>query len=79
MIDWDYLLYLFDQVNASLQVKTEVDHFPLNTLLLVLFLFQHKHVMVKELLQTLISVVNAELFETVELLKYLFLFILDLL
>lgn len=59
---------LFDQINASLQVKTEVDHFPLNTLLLVLFLLQHKHVMVEELLQTLVGVVDAKLFESVELL-----------
>lgn len=41
----------------------------MNALLLVLFLLQHKHVVVEELLQFLIGEVNAKLFEPIVLRK----------
>ena len=45
---------------------TEIDHNPLDTFTLVLFLLKDKHVVVEELLETLVSVVDAQLFEGVE-------------
>ena len=62
--------YLFDQINTSGQVHSEINELPNDTFLLVDFLFQHKHVMVEELLQTFIGVVNAQLFEGVVLRRY---------
>ena len=64
------MIYFLNQINAWLQIKTEVNEVPFDALLFVLFLFQHKHVMVEELLQLLISVVDAQLFKWV-VLKYL--------
>ena len=52
------LTYLFDEVNTGLKVHAEVDEFPLNSFLLVLFLFQDEHVVVEKLLQTLVRVVD---------------------
>lgn len=63
---FDY--YLLDQVDTSKQVHSEIDERPVDALLLVLFLFEYEHVVVKELLQLLIGEVNAELLETVVLL-----------
>jgi len=54
------MIYFLNQINAWLQIKTEVNEVPFDALLFVLFLFQHKHVMVEELLQLLISVVDAQ-------------------
>lgn len=58
---------LFNKVDTALQVHTEVDELPLNTFLLVFLLLQHEHVMVEELLQTLVGVVDAQLLEGVVL------------
>jgi len=59
--------YLFDQVDTGLEIHTEVNELPLDSFLLVLFLFQHEHVVVEELLQTLVGVVDAQLLKTIEL------------
>lgn len=61
------MCYLLDQLNAGGKVHTEIDERPVNTLALVLFLLEHEHVMVKELLQLLVGEVNAKLLEAVEL------------
>lgn len=50
-----------------MEVHAKVNESPLDAFALVLFLLQHEHVMVKELLQFLVGEVNAELFKTVEL------------
>ena len=63
---WD--VYLLDQLNTSLEVHTEVNELPINTLSLVLFLLQDKHVVVEELLQFLIGEVNTQLLKSVILL-----------
>lgn len=60
-------LYLFYKVNAILEIHAKVNECPFDAFALVLLLFQHKHVMVKELLKFLVGEVNAELFKTVEL------------
>ena len=60
-------MHLFNQVDAWLQVKTKVNKVPFNALLLVLLLFQHKHVMVEELLKFFISIVDTQLFKRVVL------------
>jgi len=59
--------YLFNEVNALLQVHAEVDKLPLDAFLAVLFLLQDEHVMVEELLQTLVGVVDTQLLERVVL------------
>ena len=58
---------LLNEFNAGCQVHAKVNELPHNALFLVLFLFQHKHVVVEELLQLLISVVDAQLLKGVEL------------
>lgn len=60
--------YLLDQVDTSEQVHSEIDENPVNAFSLVLFLLKYEHVVVKELLQSLIGEVNADLLETVVLL-----------
>ena len=45
---------------------TEIDHNPLDTFTLVLFLLKDKHVVIEELLETLVGVVDAKLLESVE-------------
>ncbi len=64
--------YLFHQLNAGLEIHTEIHEDPLDTLLFVLFLLKNKHVMVEKLLQLLVGEVDAELLETVELFTVLF-------
>jgi hypothetical protein len=59
--------YLLNQFNASQQVHAKVNKSPFDSLLLVLFLFKHKHVMVEELLKFLVCEVDAQLLEAVEL------------
>ena len=58
---------LLDEVDAGLQVETEVDEVPLDALALVLLLLQDEHRVVEELLQLLVGVVDAELLEGVQL------------
>uniref|UniRef100_A0A915KMT5 Uncharacterized protein n=1 Tax=Romanomermis culicivorax TaxID=13658 RepID=A0A915KMT5_ROMCU len=54
------------ELNASLQIQTEIDKFPLNTLPFVLFLLQNEHVVVEKLLQTFVDEIDPLLFERVE-------------
>jgi len=61
------LKYLLNQFNARQQVHSEINELPDYAFLLVLFLFQHKHVMVEELLQLLVGEVDAKLLEAVVL------------
>jgi len=58
---------LFNEVNALLKVHAEVDELPLDAFLLVLFLLEDEHVMIEELLETLVRVVDAQLLERVVL------------
>ena len=58
---------LLNQLNGGQQVHAKIDKGPLDTLLLVLFLLLDEHVVVEELLETLIGVVDEELFQGVEL------------
>jgi len=64
--DEDTLGLLADEVDSGLGVNTEVNHGPLDLLTLVLFLFKVEHVVVEELLETLVGEVNAELLEGVD-------------
>jgi len=63
----ELLPYLLDEIDGCFQIHAEVNELPLNAFLLVLFLFQHEHVMVEELLQTLVGVVDTQLLERVVL------------
>merc|ERR1719427_440197 len=58
---------LLDQLDGDDQVHAEVDESPLDALGLVLFLLLDEHVVVEELLETLVGVVDEELFQDVEL------------
>ena len=59
--------HLLDEVDGGLQVEAEVDELPLDALFAVLLLLQHKHVVVEELLQTLVGEVDAQLLKGVHL------------
>lgn len=59
--------YLLNEVNTRLKVEPKVNEIPFDALLAVLLLFQHKHVMVEELLQLLIGQVDAQLLKGVHL------------
>lgn len=59
--------YLFNKVNAILEIHSKINESPFDALALVFFLFKHEHVMIEELLQLLVGEVNAELLETVVL------------
>merc|ERR1712131_344731 len=58
---------LLNQLDSDDQVHTEVDESPLDTLSLVFFLLLDEHVVVEELLETLIGVVDQKLLQDVEL------------
>lgn len=60
-------MHLFNEIDTSEQVHSEIDKLPVNAFLGVRLLFQHEHVMVKELLQLLVGEVDAKLLETVVL------------
>lgn len=55
------------QVDARLQVQSEIDEVPLDAFALVFLLFQDKHGVVEQLLQLLVGVVDAKLFKGVQL------------
>ena len=57
--------YLLNERNASFKIHAEVDKLPDDSFLLVLLLLEYEHVMVEELLQTLVGVVDTQLFERV--------------
>lgn len=59
--------HLFQEVDGGLEVEAEVDEGPLDALALVLGLLQDEHGVVEELLQLLVRVVDAQLFEGVHL------------
>jgi len=56
-------IYLLNEVNGWLQVKTEVNEFPFNAFTFVLFLFNDEHRVVEQLLKLLVGVVDAQLLE----------------
>lgn len=60
-----------NKVDARLQVKPKVNEVPLDAFALVLLLLQHKHGVVKKLLQLFIGVVYAQLLKGVQLEKIL--------
>ena len=60
-------VYLLNEIDALLQIHAEVDELPLNAFLAVLLLLEDEHVMVEELLQTLVGVVDTQLLERVVL------------
>jgi hypothetical protein len=61
------VFYLLNEFNASRQVHAKVYKNPIDSLFLVLFLFQHKHVMVEELLKFFVGEVDTQLLESVVL------------
>ena len=61
-------MHLLHELNAGLQVHTEIHKDPVDTFTFVLFLLKYEHVMVKKLLQLLVGKVDAKLLETVVLL-----------
>ncbi len=57
--------YLLNEVDGGLQVQAKVNELPVDPFLAVLLLFQHKHVVVEELLKSLVGVVDAQLLKRV--------------
>ena len=58
---------LLDELDTSLEIKTEIDEDPLDALSSVLLLLEDEHVVVKELLELLVHEVDPQLLEGVEL------------
>lgn len=65
--DRDDTQRLLNQLNAGLQIETKIDESPLDAFTLVFFLLQHEHVVVEELLKTLIDEVDPQLLKTVQI------------
>jgi len=61
------LPYLLNEIDGSFEIHAEVNKLPLDSFLLVLLLLEDEHVVVEELLQTLVGVVDAQLLECVVL------------
>ena len=59
------MAYLLEEVDGGLEIETEVDEGPLDALALVLLLLQDEHGVVKQLLQLLVGVVDAQLLKRV--------------
>ena len=59
--------YLFNKINTWLEVQSEINELPLNSLCPILLLLQNEHGMVEELLEFLVRVVDAQLLKRVEL------------
>lgn len=62
-------MYLLDQFDTSEQIHSEIYKLPDDAFASVLFLLQHEHVMIKELLQLFVSEINAKLLKAVILPK----------
>merc|ERR1711936_106993 len=58
---------LLNQLNGDNQIHTEVDESPLDTLTLVLLLLLNEHVVVEELLETLVGIIDKKLLQDIEL------------
>ncbi len=63
-------VYLFNQLDALLQVHTKVNERPLYPLPFVLFLLKDKHVVVEELLEPFVGEVYAQLLKSVILERF---------
>ena len=64
-----HVAHLLNKLNAGGQIHAKVNELPFNSLFLVLFLLQDKHVVVEKLLQFFIGEVDAQLLQAVELKK----------
>ena len=64
------VMHLLHELDAGLQVHTEIHKDPVDTFTFVLFLLKYEHVVVEELLQFLIGEIDAKLLEAVELLFF---------
>lgn len=58
-------IYLFNQLNTSLQVHSKVNEDPINAFATVLFLFKDEHLVVEKLLESFVREVNTQLFKSV--------------
>jgi len=67
------VMHLLHELDAGLQVHTEIHKDPVDTFTFVLFLLKYEHVVVEELLQFLIGEIDAKLLEAVELMFLFFL------
>lgn len=60
-----HMCNLFNEFNAGSKVHPKVNELPLYAFFLVFLLLQHKHMMIKKLLQLFIGKINAQLFQAV--------------
>ena len=63
----NHVTHLLNKVDTGLEIHTEVNELPVNSFLLVFFLLQHEHVVIEELLKSLIGIVDADLLESIVL------------
>lgn len=63
------MAYLLNKLNTGSQIHSKVYYLPVYPFLSVHFLFEHKHLMVEELLQFFIGEVDAQLLQAIELIQ----------
>ncbi|KAG8222884.1 hypothetical protein J437_LFUL003529 [Ladona fulva] len=61
--------YLLNEINAVLEVHSEIYESPRDPLYLVFLLFQHEHVVVEKLLELFVGEIDAELIKAVDLMR----------
>ena len=59
--------YFLNHFNCGQKIQTEINKGPVNTFFFVFFLFENEHVVIEELLQSFISEIDTQLFETIVL------------
>lgn len=70
---WRYTngVHLLDEFNTWLKVHAKINKCPYNTFAFVFFLFQHKHKMIKILLESFVCEIYAKLFKTIKLYQHI--------
>jgi hypothetical protein len=66
-IQLEDVVHLFDQLNTSQQIHSEINERPFDPFYFIDLLFQHKHGMVEKLLQLFVGEINAQLLKSVVL------------
>jgi hypothetical protein len=62
---WNRVNYLFNELNTGQQVHAKINESPDDSLLLVFLLFQNEHVVIEELLESLVCEIDTQLLKAV--------------
>jgi hypothetical protein len=58
---------LLNEVDGGLEIQSKVNESPFNSFTSIFLLFEGEHVVIEELLKSFVGIVNAQLFERVNL------------